>query len=1559
MANKNSTYVKSLVSYILDTKPYHSKLSEIGEQYRFSDNLNVKISENLFNSLVMKGAFVHSHFANGSSVPAPRTNLQNFFTPLFRNPSINNQALTRGAFKINRDENTDLPLVPMVFDPKVLGAGGLADAAIQKNGNTNKTVYLLEGKDVHQSKGAYVFGIDSVHSDKHDINFTFELNFTEFVAPDFVQPEIYPKTFNTGVVSSDLVITGPAEKIDNSSFLVTGPGLVKVIGLQNGFKYAPRISAIKNKNLLQTVTDNIRTQLISDNPGSTISQIRAIINNIGAILVLNPDSASSIALDQINTILSNDIIPSNYITLINALNIAPVPVISGFSTWDDVLVKLVSLSPRLYYGGYTDASITESGELQYRSVHSNNLSITNVIPNIHTTDYEEYTFTVLDTANTVSIHGSSSGLIGFADVPSVFTSSKISCNVDNRTLFLPDVVTLGETYTILSLGSGTDFVSMGATSGTIGETFVCTARASGTGVLYQEHTLTAGTTILLTPMPRIVVHEDAALEKWSLIRTNPIAYSRPEFISTRYGYIIDASGAQNKITVLNPALGTSTITLTCTANSVFTISSSVDPDYTGTVHVGTEFNDGELQFTVITGSVQPFKINDEFIINIKNPDPVISEFDIYYGYDAEPFADDLVRYNTISSTVQDYLRTLDFGYDSRFAGFDKNAFGLTLNVSADTGEYRLVPIPNLTKPLLLQNSVPTNQVNTIASEDSENPDAASVLTGIDGSIIELFYADSFSIQHKIGSTWVERAIVNVDTPYSDAEISFVVPTLDKPYISAVCTTGSDVVISGDTFYWYIQNEAPSVISARYSSNSVPRLIMHAGGFHAAIDAKFEVKALTGSNYSVQGVHTSGVNNGEPVFSTPIVVTYSSTVQSFKNEEFGLHFTLLPGKSGFLGTDKFVFETFNKKPMILVHGSVSGWMPDAEYDKYYWNGKIGFKIKSPVLKLFENSTQISGSPWSTSSGTVQVLSVLANAASANYEIKCHKAGHWMLYKNGVLQSTGVTILKSQDIVLSMPTAIPGTTLVLQVLQDSIDFDLCNDLSIVRTDVYTGTSNDFVLLSKTRDDNILLSIKPVNPDHGVVLDDLAPNSIDIRSINHSTQSGVPLKNTSPETDILTGFVPIIKTNFAADSNLTNFSDGTSTVQFHSASSGEYIGSIKNANTLSVGTFFEWDSAFAAKYLVLNTETAFIHLGSGTNENVRVNISDTAIFFNGIGSEFNGFGFTENLNVSIQDTLLLKIRLNTLGQSDTGLYYKSGLPILPSVLALAPTDTGYVPPSNRYSYNESDWNETFVVEATDGPFNGFLPGYDNLAYDEDDVLDGDYDLGLPLTSHFEQAKELAAKSALTVIEQAQLNSLLSALNPFLYNNDILGTTLDWFLNGNGIAPSDPGYVPNVDNGINNSPLANSNISGVFGTPKAGLAISTQESTSQNASTSIADTAILLSLFSGTPFDNTGFDSTRMDEVQDSLSSILGNNVIPTPSTGLPSVGTLYTDFVTTLYTEVPTQNVEIQFSSDLTVLPTFYYWLPTEPMPYIVPTPIKKSNKSVQLNFPFKSEMKIIII
>ena len=160
MTNKNSIYVQSLVSFILDTKPYHAKLTEIVEEYRFSDSMTVHIDERLFSSVMTKAAWPYSYFSGGSTALNKTLPLHQLVSPQFRMLSKNSQPVaSRGAFKAQRDENTDLPLVPLAFDPKAVQGVGISDAFVQRDGLIAQP--LLEGHDFFQSHGAYVFQIKS------------------------------------------------------------------------------------------------------------------------------------------------------------------------------------------------------------------------------------------------------------------------------------------------------------------------------------------------------------------------------------------------------------------------------------------------------------------------------------------------------------------------------------------------------------------------------------------------------------------------------------------------------------------------------------------------------------------------------------------------------------------------------------------------------------------------------------------------------------------------------------------------------------------------------------------------------------------------------------------------------------------------------------------------------------------------------------------------------------------------------------------------------------------------------------------------------------------------------------------------------------------------------------------------------------------------------------------------------------------------------------------------------------------------------------------------------
>ncbi len=77
ISNK-SQYVQGLVDYVLDTKPYHSKLTEIIEQYDFYDSFNVNVKDNLFIDIELSSVWEKSYFNDGQR--------SRFLTPSYNLP---------------------------------------------------------------------------------------------------------------------------------------------------------------------------------------------------------------------------------------------------------------------------------------------------------------------------------------------------------------------------------------------------------------------------------------------------------------------------------------------------------------------------------------------------------------------------------------------------------------------------------------------------------------------------------------------------------------------------------------------------------------------------------------------------------------------------------------------------------------------------------------------------------------------------------------------------------------------------------------------------------------------------------------------------------------------------------------------------------------------------------------------------------------------------------------------------------------------------------------------------------------------------------------------------------------------------------------------------------------------------------------------------------------------------------------------------------------------------------------------------------------------------------
>ena len=113
MSNKYSRYLNGLVSYIKDTKPFHSKLTEVQEVYQFSESMNVDIRENWRWDILMKAYWLYEYYSDGRAT--------NTFGGNRRHPiHFINSPMFRGGsgsyFKVGRDESKSLDFIPHAYD---------------------------------------------------------------------------------------------------------------------------------------------------------------------------------------------------------------------------------------------------------------------------------------------------------------------------------------------------------------------------------------------------------------------------------------------------------------------------------------------------------------------------------------------------------------------------------------------------------------------------------------------------------------------------------------------------------------------------------------------------------------------------------------------------------------------------------------------------------------------------------------------------------------------------------------------------------------------------------------------------------------------------------------------------------------------------------------------------------------------------------------------------------------------------------------------------------------------------------------------------------------------------------------------------------------------------------------------------------------------------------------------------------------------------------------------------------------------------------------------------
>jgi hypothetical protein len=913
--------------------------------------------------------------------------------------------------------------------------------------------------------------------------------------------------------------------------------------------------------------------------------------------------------------------------------------------------------------------------------------------------------------------------------------------------------TLLEEFSLVAV-SPTQFQVYGSDSGFLGS-FIAGASFTSAKVSFNTSMVgspTIGYTVKLTAKNTISIHPDANLETWNIVKINPKNYTRPVVDSDSYGYFTSANG-KNTIQFLTETISGMMI-FEAQSASTFKIECG---SYQSTFSCNTPFNDGVLSFTFVKGSYD-YQVGDRFYIEVVNPAPVIRDFGLYFGYDA-------FGYDGFDANSPAWLKNLNVTNDSRFPAVSSIDVSLSVVPTALSKSYRLVALPDETNPYnILQKDGTTNNKFDITSPDPSisqavydavafqvNSHVSSTHSPATGTDITLWHVAQFSVQAFENNGWVEKQIANIGDTVSIDGVTLTIPA--KPYLATkvfysqyltddVNSLFTETVTNGDMYFFTVDNQPTSIKEWYKSSVNFPHVIIHAKNMGAAIDAKWTITKQS-SGFLLAGLYTSGNNAGSQI--------YAKNLTELSYQDSYLHFTIDAGKIGMQNGDKLEFETHASPFEYAVYGSYSGFTGYAKFNEWFSNGKIGFKLVPPTINLFENNTLITNGISAAGQIGVQGNKV------GTYVLK-GMGSKWALYLGTQLLGIGVNSIQTTDISVTMPNPTMATV-IIQILSP-FDFPFGHNSSIVINKL--PQTGNVVNLKKTSFDYMQLAfsapITAVTP--------LIPESIDLRFIDQVLVSDLTKYNvTSPELYLNRNFIPL-------DVKRPTYANNQVSTEIN-ALTGERIGNI-NSNGL-----FSWDTSFHDSYLPVNTQISFLYGNTGTNEMVKVNMTERIHFFVDAGNLITDSFKEETVSVTMVESVVTKVK--------------------------------------------STYDDAFSGIVLDGDFNGFLPGYSNLPYDAELLSGvGYYDYGYALSENFQKAKELLAKPSLTQDEEQLLRALEGAVGAFV-NGTVANTTFAQF-------------VTNLDIMLPASQTPN------FGIPALGVAMDLQDNPAETSATGINEALVLV---------------------------------------------------------------------------------------------------------------------
>lgn len=971
------------------------------------------------------------------------------------------------------------------------------------------------------------------------------------------------------------------------------------------------------------------------------------------------------------------------------------------------------------------------------------------------------------------------------------------------------------------------------------------------------------------PGQKIVIAANAPLETWDIIKVNPIAHDRPIFSSTAYGFVVDRDGKVGQITLLDQTLPDTDIILTArTGGTTFDLTSSNDPSHVGVAQVGVPFNDGRVAFTIKGGEISSFQQGDTFYIPVKNIPALADELDLGYGYDLDPYSDDA----TVTPET--------FGYDGRFTDFDFSQLNITVSQAAIDGRRWRI------RAKVPPNATPFAE-RTLSSVNGAAPGA--------GVSLSLFYTTVFAVEwsdddfHTINYV---QDLVEGGT-FNGHGVKFTLASAGKPYVAASSLDSGPRVEGGDVFSFVIRNPWPVITELPVGLNAtrLPRLIMHSDGFYAAPAAKWTLTFTTPTQYILTTEQADGFATS--VEGTPLTVNIPTVGaedrEGLSFRGFGVHYTIVQG-TGLRAGDKFTFQTYERKPSFMVHGSVSGFRGTAAYGELFNNGLIQFTIEKPTALTYvgDEPVEIPGFTYELREDCPS-LTYTFTPSQSGYLVTRSDIGVTGLVEGGTFQ----------DRYLRANIGSATGPFKLDVNASELAFWNAQDVVFLnsQTAARLPKVGDYVVIEKTEDGTFGIALTPNQRS----VAGLAPITIDQRFIDINTNQPIQLSSTSPETTILQGWLPLLVEKHDSATSIAEFSDPTTMHKVRSAATNEVIGQLRQLDptNLNEPIAFEWDTDFFLKYLPLNAEANIVTNGTGWNEQVKVNISESVKFLIGGGALTEDWMFGDRANVNFLEDTLFKVKTNLVGN--------------------------------------------MKVNIQDGPFAKFMPGYANMPYEGELNGQGSYDLGVPLTSHFHEAQALLDIER-TTEEEERLHDLLGLLGNFL-NEDLASTTLDQFLANIAIADELVSQDLSTDD---------------FGYPLRGLGIDINTTEDTKAKAGIKEALTFIAVDKANLHDTNGYDLGLLDS-QDDIIAISYSGSLPPIASPIPA-GATFESYDTPLSVAAPARVFEVSFNATpeqlATMSPRFLIWLPDQPTAVQVPVVERISPSLFRFSIPRASRAKIAV-